>query len=696
MTAPLTVSTRAAPAARSTPDPALLANAIRALAMDAVQAANSGHPGMPMGMAEIAVALWNRHLRHNPANPHWPDRDRFVLSNGHGSMLQYALLHLTGYALPLEELKRFRQPHSKTPGHPEVGVTPGVETTTGPLGQGLANAVGMALAEKLLAAEFNRPGQVIVDHRTYVFVGDGCMMEGISHEACSLAGTLGLSKLIAFYDDNGISIDGECKGWFTDDTPRRFGAYGWHVIAGVDGHNVDAVDAAIREAHAIDDRPTIICCKTIIGKGSPNRAGTELAHGQALGEKEVALTREALGWKYPPFEIPQAAYEGWNARDCGALLEGDWSARFAAYKAAQPGLAAEFERRMAGTLPPAFAETAAALVRQQDGKAESIATRKASQQALEALGPALPELIGGAADLTGSVFTTWSGSRTITATDPGNYIYFGVREFGMSAIASGLALHGGFIPYVGTFLTFSDYARNAVRMAALMKLRSIFVYTHDSIGLGEDGPTHQSIEHASALRLIPHLDVWRPCDTVESALAWVSAIERSNGPSCLLFTRQNVPFQKRDPAQIAAIRRGAYVLADWPDTPAAKRVVIIGTGSEVALAIGARDVLAAEGIAVRVVSMPSTSAFDRQDARYRDGVLPRDVPRVAVEAGVSDYWRKYVGLDGTIVGIDTFGESAPAGALFKHFGFTVDNVVAAVRRVIQQTDAETQSMRKQP
>jgi transketolase len=611
-------------------------------------------------------------------------------------MLQYALLHLTGYALPLEELKRFRQLHSKTPGHPEVGVTPGVETTTGPLGQGLANAVGMALAEKLLAAEFNRPGQVIVDHRTYVFVGDGCLMEGISHEACSLAGTLGLSELIAFYDDNGISIDGECKGWFTDDTPRRFGAYGWHVIAGVDGHNVDAVDAAIREAHAIDDRPTIICCKTIIGKGSPNRAGTELAHGQALGEKEVALTREALGWKYPPFEIPQAAYEGWNARDCGALLEGDWSARFAAYKAAQPGLAAEFERRMAGTLPPAFAETAAALVRQQDGKAESIATRKASQQALEALGPALPELIGGAADLTGSVFTTWSGSRTITATDPGNYIYFGVREFGMSAIASGLALHGGFIPYVGTFLTFSDYARNAVRMAALMKLRSIFVYTHDSIGLGEDGPTHQSIEHASALRLIPHLDVWRPCDTVESALAWVSAIERGNGPSCLLFTRQNVPFQKRDPAQIAAIRRGAYVLADWPDTPAAKRVVIIGTGSEVALAIGARDVLAAEGIAVRVVSMPSTSAFDRQDARYRDGVLPRDVPRVAVEAGVSDYWRKYVGLDGTIVGIDTFGESAPAGALFKHFGFTVDNVVAAVRRVIQQTDAETQSMRKQP
>jgi transketolase len=611
-------------------------------------------------------------------------------------MLQYALLHLTGYALPLEELKHFRQLHSKTPGHPEVGVTPGVETTTGPLGQGLANAVGMALAEKLLAAEFNRHGHVIVDHHTYVFVGDGCLMEGISHEACSLAGTLGLSKLLAFYDDNCISIDGECKGWFTDDTPRRFGAYGWNVIAAVDGHDVDALDAAIREAHAVADRPSLICCKTIIGKGSPNRAGTELAHGQALGEKEVALAREALGWKYPPFEIPQAAYEGWSARECGALLEGDWSVRFAAYKAGQPALAAEFERRMAGALPAAFAETAAALVEQQHAKAESIATRKASQQALEALGPALPELIGGAADLTGSVFTTWSGSRTITATDPGNYVYFGVREFGMSAIASGLALHGGFIPYVGTFLTFSDYARNAVRMAALMKLRSIFVYTHDSIGLGEDGPTHQSIEHASALRLIPHLDVWRPCDTVESALAWVSAIERGNGPTCLLFTRQNVPFQKRNPAQIAAIRRGAYVLADWADAPAAKRVVIIGTGSEVALAMGARDVLAAEGVAVRVVSMPSTNVFDRQDARYRDAVLPRGVPRVAVEAGVSDYWRKYVGLDGAIVGIDTFGESAPAGALFKHFGFTVDNVVAAVRRMIQQTDERRESMRKQP
>jgi len=684
MTAPLTVPTRvSAPAVRPAPDPALLANAIRALAMDAVQAANSGHPGMPMGMAEIAVALWNRHLRHNPVNPHWPDRDRFVLSNGHGSMLQYALLHLSGYALPLEELKRFRQLHSKTPGHPELGVTPGVETTTGPLGQGFANAVGMALAEKLLAAEFNRPGHAIVDHRTYVFVGDGCLMEGISHEASSLAGTLRLAKLIAFYDDNGISIDGETKGWFTDDTPRRFEAYGWHVIANVDGHDAEAVDAAIREAHAVTDRPTLVCCKTLIGKGSPNRAGTELAHGQALGEKEVALTREALGWKYPPFEIPQAAYEGWNARKSGALLEGDWSARFAAYKAAYPELAAEFERRTAGALPLAFAETAAALVRQQDAKAESIATRKASQQALEALGPTLPELIGGAADLTGSVFTQWSGSKTITSSESGNYVYFGVREFGMSAIASGLAAHGGFIPYVGTFLTFSDYARNAVRMAALMKLRSIFVYTHDSIGLGEDGPTHQSIEHASALRLIPHLDVWRPCDTVESAIAWVSAIERGHGPSCLLFTRQNVAFQKRDQAQIAAIGRGAYVLADWTDnTPEAKRVILIATGSEVALAMGARNVLAGEGIAVRVVSMPSTSVFDRQDARYRDAVLPRGAPRVAVEAGVSDYWRKYVGLDGAIVGVDAFGESAPAGALFKHFGFTVEHVVATVRQLI--------------
>ncbi len=681
MNAPPTAPTRAAPAGRPGVDTALLANAIRALAMDAVQAANSGHPGMPMGMAEVAVALWDRHLRHNPANPHWADRDRFVLSNGHGSMLQYALLHLTGYALPIEELKRFRQLHSKTPGHPEVGVTPGVETTTGPLGQGLANAVGMALAERLLAAEFNRDGHRIVDHRIYVVVGDGCLMEGISHEACSLAGTLGLSKLTAFYDDNGISIDGETKGWFTDDTPRRFEAYGWQVIPGVDGHDVEAVDAAIREAHAVADRPTLICCKTIIGKGSPNRAGSELAHGQALGEKEVAATREALGWHYPPFEIPRAAYDGWDARKRGAQIESDWSERFAAYRAEHPELAAEFERRLRGRLPDALAGSAAALVARQAAKAESIATRKASQQALEALGPVLPELIGGAADLTGSVFTNWSGSRTVTATSPGNYVNFGVREFAMSAIANGLAAHGGFIPYVGTFLTFSDYARNAVRLAALMKMRTIFVYTHDSIGLGEDGPTHQPIEHASALRLIPHLDVWRPCDTVESAVAWLRAIERANGPSCLLFSRQNVPFQARELSQIDAISRGGYVLADWGGT-AARRVVIVATGSEVALAMGARDALASEGIAVRVVSMPCTSVFDRQDGAYRDLVLPRGVPRVSVEAGVTDYWRKYVGLEGAVVGIDTFGESAPAGVLFKHFGFTVDNVVTAVRSVI--------------
>lgn len=682
MNVPSTAPTRAsAPAGKPGVDTAQLANAIRALAMDAVQAANSGHPGMPMGMAEVAVALWNRHLRHNPANPHWPDRDRFVLSNGHGSMLQYALLHLTGYALPLDELKRFRQLHSKTPGHPEVGVTPGVETTTGPLGQGLANAVGMALAEKLLAAEFNRADHRIVDHRTYVVVGDGCLMEGISHEACSLAGTLGLSKLTAFYDDNGISIDGQTKGWFTDDTPRRFAAYGWHVIADVDGHDVDAVDAAIHEAHTVADRPTLICCKTVIAKGSPNRAGTELAHGQALGEKEVAATRVALGWSYPPFEIPRAAYDGWDARERGARLENDWNERFAAYKAAHPELAAEFGRRTRGVLPEALAASAAAFVARQVTKAESIATRKASQQALEALGPVLPELIGGAADLTGSVFTNWSGSRTVTASSPGNYVYFGVREFAMSAIANGLALHGGFIPYVGTFLTFSDYARNAVRLAALMKLRTIFVYTHDSIGLGEDGPTHQAIEHASALRLIPHLDVWRPCDTVESAVAWLHAIERANGPTCLLFSRQNVAFQTRDPSQIDAIGRGGYVLADWDGT-AARRVVIIATGSEVALAMGARDALAGEGVAVRVVSMPCTSIFDRQDGAYRDHVLPRGVPRVSVEAGVTDYWRKYVGLEGAVVGIDTFGESAPAGVLFKHFGFTVDNVVTAVRSVI--------------
>src|SRR5215831_19213379 len=687
MTAPLTVPIRQNASVAKNADTSLLANAIRALAMDAVQAANSGHPGMPMGMAEIAVALWMRHLRHNPSNPAWTNRDRFVLSNGHGSMLQYALLHLTGYALSLDEIKRFRQLNSKTPGHPERGITPGVETTTGPLGQGLANAVGMALAERLLAAEFNRPGHSIVDHRTYVFAGDGCLMEGVSHEACSLAGTLGLSKLTAFYDDNGISIDGETKGWFTDDTAKRFAAYGWHVVPDVDGHDVDAVDAAIREAHAVADRPTLIVCRTIIGKGSPNRAGTELAHGQALGEKEVALTREVLGWPYSAFEIPPAIYEAWNAREAGARFEGEWKAKLAAYAAAHPALAAEFERRIAGALPSAFAEGAAALIRKQASKAESVATRKASQQAIEALAPALPELIGGAADLTGSVLTNWSGTRAVSAREPGNYVNFGVREFAMSAIANGLAAHGGFIPYVGTFLTFSDYARNAVRLAALMKLRTIFVYTHDSIGLGEDGPTHQPIEHAATLRLIPGMELWRPCDTVESAVAWIRAIERADGPTCLLFTRQNLPFQRRDETQIEAIRRGGYVLADWPDERASRRAVIIATGSEAALAMGAREALAAEGIAVRVVSLPCTSLFDRQDGAYRAAVLPARIVRVAVEAGVSDYWRKYVGLDGAVVGIDTFGESAPAGPVFKHFGFTVEHVVETVKRCLSGASA---------
>jgi transketolase len=678
MTALMAAST----SARAAVAPATLANAIRALAMDAVQAANSGHPGMPMGMAEIAVALWTRHLRHDPADPHWPDRDRFVLSNGHGSMLQYALLHLSGYALPLDEIKRFRQLGSLTPGHPEVGVTPGVETTTGPLGQGLANAVGMTLAEQLLAREFNRPGHTIVDHDTYVFLGDGCLMEGISHEACSLAGTLGLSRLIAFYDDNGISIDGRVEGWFTDDTPRRFEAYGWQVLRGVDGHDVDAVDAAIRQARANRDRPTLICCKTVIGKGSPNRAGTDLAHGQALGEKEVALTRAALGWSLPAFEIAPEIYAAWDARDAGARIHSDWNARFAAYRAAHPDLAAVFERRTRGELPAEFPDRAAALVRQQAAKAENIATRKASQQAIEALAPALPELIGGSADLTGSVFTNWSGSTPVSARAGGNYVNYGVREFAMSAIANGLALHGGFIPYVGTFLTFSDYARNALRMAALMKLRSISVYTHDSIGLGEDGPTHQSVEHAASLRLIPGMHVWRPCDSVETACAWIAAIERRDGPTCLLLTRQNVPCQARAPENVSAIRRGGYVLVDAP----APRAAIIATGSEVALAVAAQKALADAGVPVRVVSMPCTQVFDAQDASWREAVLPAGMPRVAVEAGVTDFWRRYVGAiddsHGAVVGIDRFGESAPAAVLFKHFGFTPEHVVAAVRAVL--------------
>jgi transketolase len=656
-----------------------LTNAIRALAMDAVQAANSGHPGMPMGMAEIALALWGRHLRHNPANPKWPGRDRFVLSNGHGSMLLYALLHLTGYDLPMEEIRRFRQLHSKTAGHPEFGSAPGVETTTGPLGQGLANAVGMAIAERLLAAEFNRPGFDIVDHHTYVSVGDGCLMEGISHEACSLAGALALGKLIAVYDDNRISIDGEVKGWFRDDTPRRFEAYGWHVIAKVDGHDVDAVDEALRAAKTVRDRPTLICCQTVIGRGSPKRAGTAKAHGEALGADEVAATRAAIGWRYPPFEIPRNVYEGWDARKKGADLERTWNEKLAAYEKVHPELAREFRRRVAGELPAHWGAQCKGLLDATAAKAESIATRKASQNAIEGLAPALPELVGGSADLTGSNLTQWSGSRTVGREGGGNYLFYGVREFGMSAAMNGIALHGGLIPYGGTFLTFSDYSRNALRMAALMRIRSVFVFTHDSIGLGEDGPTHQSVEHAAALRAIPGMDVWRPCDSVESAAAWIAAIERADGPSSLLFTRQSVPFQKRDPHTIAAIRRGGYILADAQDPKA----VIVATGSEVQLAMEAKQKLAEEGIAARVVSMPCTSVFDRQPPMYRDVVLIPTLPKIAVEAGVSDFWRKYVGLKGAVVGIDRYGESAPGAKLFEHFGFTADNVAKAVKSVLR-------------
>ncbi len=670
-------------AVRPVPD-SDLANAIRALAMDAVEAAKSGHPGMPMGMAEIAVALWTRHLAHNPANPHWPDRDRFVLSNGHGSMLLYALAHLSGYDLPLDELRRFRQLGSKTPGHPEVGATPGVETTTGPLGQGLANGVGMALAEKLLAATFNRDGHAIVDHRTWVFAGDGCLMEGISHEACALAGTLGLSKLVVFYDDNGISIDGEVAGWFTDDTAKRFDAYGWNVIAGVDGHDVEAVHRAIEAAKRETARPTLIACRTVIAKGAPTKHGTADAHGAALGEKEVAATREAIGWPHAPFVIPDAIARAWNQRGAGERREAAWQARFAAYRDAHPELAAEFERRVAGRLPADFAQRAAAFVAAQAAKGETLATRKASQQAIEALAGMLPEMIGGSADLTGSVFTSWSGSRIVSRAQAGNYVNYGVREFGMVAIGNGLALHGGFLPYEGTFLVFSDYARNALRMAALMRLRHVFVLTHDSIGLGEDGPTHQPVEHASSLRLVPGLDVWRPCDTVETAVAWCEAVQRDDGPTALLLSRQNVAFARRDDAALAGIRRGGYVLADFAPG-AACRAVVIATGSEVPLALAARDALAGEGVAVRVVSMPCTQRFDRQDAAYRADVLPRGIARVAVEAGVTDFWRKYVGADddpaAAVVGLDRFGESAPAAALFRHFGITAERVAEAVRAV---------------
>jgi len=654
-----------------------MANAIRALAMDAVQKANSGHPGMPMGMAEIALALWVRHYRHNPANPGWINRDRFLLSNGHGSMLHYALLHLTGYDLSIDDIKNFRQLHSKTPGHPEVHVTPGVETTTGPLGQGVTNAVGMALAETLLAAEFNRPGFDVVDHYTYAFVGDGCLMEGISHEACSLAGTLQLAKLIVLYDDNGISIDGHVEGWFADDTPKRFEAYGWNVIRAVDGHDVDAVDAAIGAAKQAR-KPTLICCKTVIGKGSPNLQGSDKVHGAALGDKEIAATREALGWTDAPFVIPDDVYAAWDAKEQGKLLEGDWNGTFAAYSAQHPELAAELQRRMAGELPGKFDAVANAYLLSCIEKKETIATRKASQNAIQALAQVLPEFLGGSADLTGSNFTNWKECVAVRAGQPGNHINYGVREFGMSAIMNGVALHGGYIPFGATFLTFSDYSRNALRMAALMKLRSIFVFTHDSIGLGEDGPTHQSVEHVSSLRLIPNLDNWRPCDTVESAIAWEQAVRRNDGPSTLIFSRQNLPFQERSAAQVADIRRGGYVLQDVANAQA----VLIATGSEIELAVKAAASLAGEGIAVRVVSIPSTDVFDRQDASYKASVLPKGLPRVAVEAGVTDFWYKYVGLEGAVVGIDTFGESAPAGVLFKHFGLTAENVAAAVKRVL--------------
>jgi transketolase len=679
-----------------TRDTALMANAIRALAMDAVQQAHSGHPGAPMGMAEMAVALWGRHLKHNPANPHWPDRDRFVLSNGHASMLLYALLHLSGYDLPIDELKRFRQLHSKTPGHPEVGITPGVETTTGPLGQGLANAVGMALAEKLLARDFNRSGHTVVDHNTYVFLGDGCLMEGISHEAAALAGAWKLDKLIALYDDNGISIDGQVTPWFIDDTAQRFAAYGWNVIGPVDGHDVDAVDAAIAQAKAGTGRPSFIICKTTIGKGSPNRAGTAKVHGEALGADEVAATRAAIGWEHPPFEIPQAAYDAWNARVGGTTHEAMWDAACAAYKAAHPQLAAELRRRMNGELPAGFAQVAVDAAVAAHTKAETVASRKASQIALEAFTRALPEMLGGSADLTGSNLTNTSATTALRvgeggAFNDGRHINYGVREFGMAAVMNGVALHGGFIPYGGTFLTFSDYSRNALRMAALMKLRVIHVFTHDSIGLGEDGPTHQSIEHAASLRLIPGLEVWRPADTAETIVAWAQALQSRERPTALLLSRQNLPYLPKALSHAAAqasgldaITRGAYVLAEPGEVGLAKKAqaVIVATGSEVQLALHAQALLAREGVAVRVVSVPSTTVFDRQDAGYKSAVLPPRIPRIAVEAGVSDFWWKYGCA--AVVGIDRYGESAPAPQLFDYFGFTARNVADTVKMALSR------------
>jgi transketolase len=673
--------------------PTLMASAIRALAMDAVQQANSGHPGAPMGMAEIGVALWKRHLKHNPANPLWADRDRFVLSNGHGSMLIYALLHLSGYALSLDDLKAFRQMHSKTPGHPEVGVTPGVETTTGPLGQGITNAVGMALAEKLLAAEFNRDGHTVVDHRTYAFLGDGCLMEGISHEACALAGAWKLGKLVALYDDNGISIDGQVAPWFIDDTPARFKAYGWNVVGPVDGHDVDAVDAAIAQAKLSTDKPTLVVCKTHIGKGSPNRANTSKAHGEPLGAEEIKLTREAIGWSAEPFVIPADVAAAWDSKAAGAAAQAAWDERFAAYSAAFPELAAEFVRRMAGELPANFAEIAVEAVAAAHDKAETVASRKASQIALEHFTAKLPELLGGSADLTGSNLTNTKSTPALRFDEAGNpvrnaegqlgrHINYGVREFGMAAIMNGVALHGGYIPYGGTFLTFSDYSRNAIRMAALMKLRVVHVFTHDSIGLGEDGPTHQSVEHAASLRLIPNLDVWRPADTTETMVAWTMALANKHRPSALLLSRQNLPYAPKTDADV--ITKGAYILAEPSEVGFKEgkkpKAVIIATGSEVQLALHAQAELAKLKIPVRVVSMPSTTVFDRQSVDYKKEVLPAKLPRIAIEAGVTGFWWKY-GCD-AVIGLDTYGESAPAGVLFKHFGFTPENVVATVRKVL--------------
>ncbi|HHF2888334.1 TPA: transketolase [Vibrio diabolicus] len=657
-----------------------LANAIRALSMDGVQQANSGHPGAPMGMADIAEVLWRSHLNHNPSNPEWADRDRFVLSNGHGSMLIYSLLHLSGYELSIDDLKNFRQLHSKTPGHPEYGYAPGIETTTGPLGQGITNAVGMALAEKALAAQFNKEGHDIVDHFTYVFMGDGCLMEGISHEACSLAGTLGLGKLIAFWDDNGISIDGHVEGWFSDDTPKRFEAYGWHVIPAVDGHDSEAINAAIEAAKA-DPRPTLICTKTIIGFGSPNKSGSHDCHGAPLGAEEIAATRKELGWEHGPFEIPQEVYAEWSAKETGAAKEAAWNEKFAAYEAAYPELAAEFKRRVNGELPAQWEEKASQIIADLQVNPANIASRKASQNALEAFGALLPEFMGGSADLAPSNLTMWSGSKSLEASDfSGNYIHYGVREFGMTAIMNGIALHGGFVPYGATFLMFMEYARNAMRMAALMKIQNIQVYTHDSIGLGEDGPTHQPVEQMASLRLTPNMSTWRPCDQVESAVAWKLAIERKDAPTALIFSRQNLAQQERDAEQVADIAKGGYILKDCEGKP---ELILIATGSEVELAVEAAAQLTAEGKKVRVVSMPSTDAFDKQDAAYREAVLPSDVTaRIAIEAGIADFWYKYVGFDGRIIGMTSFGESAPAGELFKMFGFTTENVVNTAKELL--------------